>query len=213
MPAPLTNVAIVNRALAVFGGGVVATMQDATPPGPSVAAVYETAMLGLLAEYPWSFTFDVRELVRLADETPDASGLLKSGWRYAYQLPADRLAPPDKYLNDPRDERAAVTRFRVANDRVYCDEEKLYAMARFRPDEAVWPPYFVSAAIAMLAAELVMPISGNATLRGDLEAKAVGTPSERRNGGLLGLAKQTDARNSGTASLGVANLVHGWRNG
>lgn len=211
MPAPLTNVAIANRALAKFGAGAITTMTDTTPPGPTVALVYETTILGLLSAYPWSFAKKPVALVRLADEQPDSAGFLMNGWRYAYQLPVDRLAPPDKYLRDPRFENAPVARFSVGDDRVYCDEEKLWAVGRFRPDESVWPAYFIAAAVACLAAELIMPVSGNASQAESLKAEAYGTPSENRRGGALGLAMHSDARNAGGQTLGVANLVYGWR--
>lgn len=201
MAAPLTNVAIVNRALAKFGAGAVQTMSDPTARGAAVALVYEETILGLLSEHPWNFCKLTQRLTQVVDETPDDSGYLMAGWRFAYALPANRLAPPDKYLRDPRRQDWPVNEFETQADLVYCNEQALYAVGRFRPDEAVWPPYFVTAAVQCLAAELIMPISGNAGLLENLQVQAWGTPAENRRGGKLGQAKLADARVGGNAKL------------
>lgn len=201
MAAPLDDIALANRALASFGAGAIQTFGDSVPPGPAVALVYESVILGLLSEYPWSFTKKTERLSRVVDETPDESGYLMSGWRYAYGLPANLLANPDKYLRDPRRQDWPVNQFEVQDGRVYCNEQTLYAVVRYRPDASVWPPYFVTAAIACLAAELVMPTSGNSGLLEAKQLEAWGTPQEFRRGGKLGIAKLADARNIGNSKL------------
>jgi hypothetical protein len=199
--APLTNVAIVNRALAKFGAGAVQTMADNTDRGRAVSLVYEETVLGLLSEYPWTFTKLTQQLQQVTIETADASGYLMEGWRYSFGMPANLLASPEKYLRDPRRQDWPVTSFEVQAGVIFCNEPTLYAVARFRPDESVWPPYFVTAVVACLAAELVMPISGNSGLLENLQLQAWGTPGEFRRGGKLGLAKLTDARNRGNSKL------------
>ena len=201
MAAPLTSVGLVNRALAKFGAGAVETMIDTTKRGQAVQLVYEETILGLLSEYPWSFTKLTQQLAQVATETPDSSGYLMEGWRFAYGMPSNLLAAPDKYLKDPRRQDWPVNEFEVQNQTIYCNEQTLYAVGRFRPDESVWPPYFVSAAVACLAAELVMPVSGNSGLLENLQMQAWGTPVEFRRGGKLGLAKLADARTIGNSKL------------
>lgn len=201
MGAPLNRIALANRALAKFGAGAIQTFDQSLSPGPAVNLVYESVILGLFAEYPWNFSKLTQKLNQVASETPDASGLLMSGWRYAYQLPANRLEMPEKYLRDPRSFREPVTLFEVQNDLVYCDEQTLYAVGRFRVDEANWPAYFAIAAEWCLAAELVMPVSGTAGILQTIQARAWGTPQENRKGGFLGMAKQADARNGGNKAL------------
>lgn len=202
MPAPLTNVAIANRALARFGGGVITTMLDTAPPGPAIALQYETTIDELLGGYDWTFCKDVVALVPIA-ETAGADGMLAAGWRYAHALPAQRLKLPSKYLANPRFEHNPVTRFSAHHDRVYSNEPALWAVAQFRADESVWPAYFVAAAVACLAADIVMTVSGNASVREQLTGEAYGTPSEQRRGGMLRQAQIIDAQNSGTKSLRI----------
>jgi hypothetical protein len=213
MPAPLTDVAMCNRALAKFGGGAITTLTDAAPPGPACALVYAQTIDALLSGYDWTFCKETVALTRLEDETPDAAGLLMSGWRFAHALPVGRLKAPSKYLTDPRFEDRPVTRFSVQNDRIYSDCEKLWAVVQLRAAEAVWPPYFATTAVDCLAAELIMLISGNAGLYERLYANAYGTPQEGGVGGAVGRARNIDAQNSGGSKLGLDALVSGWRNG
>ncbi|MDP3554828.1 hypothetical protein [Methylocystis sp.] len=213
MPAPLTDVALCNRALAKFGGGAITTLTDATPPGPACALVYATTIDAQLSGYDWTFCKSTVALAPIVETAPDASGLLASGWRYVHALPVGRLKAPSKYLTDPRFEDRPVTRFQVQNDLVYSDCEKLWAIVQLRADEAVWPPYFVTLVVACLAAELIMPISGNAGLFDKLYDIAYGTPQEGGVGGAVGRARNIDAQNSGGSSLGLDALISGWRNG
>lgn len=210
MAGPLTPVAIVNRALASFGGGVLTTMEDVTPPGPACKLVYETTVAALLAEYPWSFTKDVVKLTPIAASLGD-DGMLDAGWRFVHALPTNVLAPPEKYLSNPRLEHLPVMAFQVMQGRVYSNFEDIWAVVRQRLDEASWPPYFVDAAVACLAAELMPTISGNASQLSEYQAKAWGSPSEGRRGGKLGLAKSLDARNSGGQALALDALIADWR--
>jgi hypothetical protein len=210
MPAPWTDIRFANAALAKFGGGAIATMADVAPPGPKVRLIYQVVADELFS-YPWTFCKITTPLERVVDEAPGSDGMLMAGWRYAHALPVDRLAPPVKYLRDPRFEDCPVQRFAVQNELVYSDDEKLWAVVLVRPDESVWPPYFRTAFIGCLAANLVMPVSGNSGMFDKLDLIAYGSPSENRKGGLVGRAMQADAFNAGSQKINVDGLVEDWR--
>lgn len=212
MPAPLTDVAIANRALAKFGAGAITTMADVTPPGPAVRLQYETTIGELLSGYDWTFCKDTVQLSPIS-EPAGADGMLASGWRHVHASPSNLLKLPSKYLADPRFENAPVTAFQVQAGRVYSNEPALWAVAQFRAEETVWPPYFVAAAVACLAADLVMAVSGNSGLFDTLNAIAWGTPSEQRRGGMVAKAQNIDAQNAGGKRLALDELIAGWRNG
>lgn len=195
-----SDVDIANKALMLFGSAPVQNFDDATRVGRVVKGRYYDVIDGLLSEYPWSFTKQTMALAALSEPLqPDAR--LVSGWRYVYQLPAEALAPPEAYIADPRFPQNRLKSFAVMGDSVYCDRDAVWAIVCVRVEPSAWPPYFTMAAIACLAAEFVMPISGNAGLRTSLQEEAWGTPEERRMGGKLGAAKASDARNSGPRSL------------
>lgn len=205
---PLNPVDIANQALASFGGAAnrLQSFDDSTAAGSAVALAYSRVIDGLLSEYPWSFVRQTVPLQRV-DAVVDSSGFIASGWRYAYVLPSDLLCPPRRYLDAPQRHDYPLRVFDVQGNLVYCDASAVWAVVDRRVDPAFWPPYFVSAAVAVLAAELVMPISGNSGQVEALKAEAWGTPQEDRKGGKLGAAMRVDARNSGTLSIRANPLI------
>ena len=212
MAGPLNPVAVANRALAHFGGGAIQSFDQTIPPGPAVALIYESVISGLFSEYPWFFSEKTAPLVAVS-ETPLSDSYLQEGWLYVYALPSDAIAPPQRYLTTPTREGDPISRFELQNGLLYCDEANAYAVYPARVDESMWPAYFVRAAEWCLSAELVMPVSGNSGLLEKIEARAFGTPEEKRMGGFLGAAKQADARARGTRSLppDPLTLAHYWR--
>jgi hypothetical protein len=216
---------IANAALGSFGSGAITSFDQALPPAPRVKMKYHEVIDGLLSEYPWNFSKRTVKLQRLrgiggpinfADDDQSSESFppfppfpsrefrddfLASGWRFAFQLPNDIVAPPDKYLVHPRRADHPLRHFEVQNQTLYCDREEVWAVARCRVDVANWPPYFVTAAIACLAAELIMPVSGNAGILQIKQEEAWGTPDEFRRGGKLGLAKLADSRTNSSPAM------------
>jgi hypothetical protein len=128
------------------------------------------------------------------------SGYPPTGWRFGYALPPQRFDVV-KFLTSPNFADAPVTRYEVQGDTLWCDDPVVWAVARFPVDVPAWPAYFAIAAEWCLAAELIMPISGNAGLLENMQARAWGTPEQDRSGGYLGIAKRRDAIAGGVKVL------------
>ncbi len=208
MAAPLTPVGIANRALAKIGAGAIQSFDQTLPPGPQVALVYDVLMGELLAKFPWSFTLaPALALAQVAPDQTDGATYDNEGWQYCYALPANLLQPPDAYLTNPRRADWPMRDFDVQGQLLYCDEPAVWARCRFYPDESIWPPYFVAAAVHCLAAELIMPISGNAGQRDKLLAEAFGTPEDMRRGGMIYQAALIDSQNDGEPVLRANPLI------
>lgn len=197
----LTPVAVANMALAKIGAAPIQSFDQSLPPGPAVALLYQEVIGGLLSEVPWSFTRQMLALTPLAETSPDGSQFLLEGYQYAYQAPPNLLANPVLYLADPRMADRPYKDIQVIGQAIYANRSPLWALCQARADESVWPPYFVTAAVACLAAELVMPISGNSGLLAAKQEEAWGTPEEKRLGGKLGQAKLADSRSQGSRVL------------
>jgi hypothetical protein len=197
----LNDLAIANMALTTeLGEAPLQTFDDATHAGTAVKQTYARVINALLANYPWSFAKTLAPLTLLAT-TPQSDGRLINGWRYAYQLPADRLGAPLRAIVDPRCPDDPLKLYAIANDRLFADRAPLWVQYQARVDPSSWPAYFVDAAVACLAANLVMPISGNSGLLESKERKAWGTPEENGRGGALGAAIRSDARGNPSPSL------------
>lgn len=188
-----SQVALCNMALASFGGVPIQTMDESTPSGTAVSLIYPLVMRGLFAEYPWNFAQMTVTLGQLA-ATPLADGLLPSGWQYAYALPADLIGLPEKLSSNSRYPDGPETRFEIQGQTIFTNQVALWCKGTFYVDEMSWPDYFTSAAVACLAAEVYMAISGNGSILPALQQKAWGAPEQMRRGGLLGLAKLADSR-------------------
>lgn len=201
-----TPVSIANLALASMGSTPIQSFDDATPAGSNCKMFYPLVMRGLFAEYPWAFARDTRPLNSLnMTELPD--GALPSGWRYAYALPADMIGPPEKFLANRRLPDRPETHFEVQNQIVYSDQSALWVVAMFYVDEASWPDYFVTAAVACLTAEIYPFITGNGPRLPNLQQTAWGLPSDNRRGGKLGVAMRADARNNPSRILSRNPLI------
>jgi hypothetical protein len=211
-PGPLNSVLLANRALARFGSNPIQSFDQTIAPGPAVSLLYDSVIGGLFSEYPWFFSEKTAPLAPVS-EAQLSDSYLQEGWLYVYALPEDAISPPQRYLTSPTREGDPVSRFELQNSQMYCDEANVYAVYPVRVDESDWPQYFALAAEWCLAAELIMPISGNSGLLATIQARAWGTPEEKRMGGFLGAAKQADARARGVRSLppDPLTLAHYWR--
>lgn len=200
------QVQIANMALSLFGSAPIQTFDDATPAGRAVALLYPMIMRGLLAEYPWIFCRQTVSLAQL-NVADLADGMNAAGWKNAFQLPGNLLANPIKISANNRYPDGPETRYEIQGTTVFTDQAALWALGQFYVDEAAWPAYFLPAAVAVLAAELVMPITGNSGMRAALQADAWGSPSEGRRGGKLGSARLADARSQPSRMLAHNPLI------
>jgi hypothetical protein len=200
-----SEVAVANQALSKFGGGQIATFDDATALARAVKMTYWRVIPALLTVCDWSFTRATVPLAPLAAPLM-ADNYLTAGWRFAYQLPpfgpGGILAAPFGYLATPNRAGDRVHDFELQAGVVYCNEPTLYADVVQAIAPAFWPPYFERAAVDSLAYELVMPVSGNSGLRDSLKEEAIGPPEENGRGGSLYLAMLADSRNDSSDTLG-----------
>lgn len=199
-----TEVDIANEGLMAFGATPISSFVADAPNVAKVKTVYMRVVPGIFSEYPWSFTKLTKKLERL-DEPLEEDGLLANGWRCAFGLPIERLGNPQRFLADPRNPDRPLRHFAIEGGKVFADYEKLWALGRFMVNPDEWPPYFHSAIVAALSAELIIPISGNASQYDRLQVSAYGTPSENRRGGMLGAAIKADSFASGPIRIPMSN--------
>ena len=203
-----TEVALANEALSKFGGGEIASFDDATALARAVKRTYWRVVSSLMTVTDWSF---LRNIVQLnpVNMTEMADTWLQAGWQYAYAMPpfgqGGILGMPYAYLSAPNRADGHIKDFEVQNGLIYCNVTTLYADVLQALDPAYWPPYFRNAAVDSLAYLLVMPVSGNSGLRDALKMEAIGTPEEGGRGGSLGLALLADGRNDSSDTLGTSS--------
>jgi hypothetical protein len=153
---PLSAVAICSRALIKLGARTITSLDEGTAEAEVAQALYAPARDALLSVHPWSFATAQASLARL-------SAAPVADFAYAYQLPADHL----RTLSAGGAGRSAGLVYRQAEDRLWTDAGAVFLTYIFRPDESAFPPFFVEALSARLAAEFCLPLT-ESTSRGEL---------------------------------------------
>lgn len=182
---------MINRALLRIGAEPLFSEAD---PGAEVHLAIYAGVLENVAAHPWSFMKITRRLVRLAAAPAQ-------GFKYAYQMPADRVAGP-RGLFETQDCRRRTTDFEIEGDAVLTDLEQLYGEFVIPGNTARWPGDFTELLTTAMMAELALSVREDRTLHAQLYQKAFGTPSEGGFGGLLGKALTSDNQSEPSIAIG-----------
>lgn len=189
MAETITELTVINRALARIGEARVFDLEDESDLVSSVVAVHEDLIEAAIELYDWYWPRRTVSLEALADKPFGYSG--------SFAFPATAIGPPVAlYASDSR--RADPLRdFRVDGRTVAADTTVLWGRFRMRLDPAEWPAAFRMGYTIWLASALAIPVSQDANLKQLLEEEALGTPSEGGRGGIIGRAIAFDASHSG----------------
>jgi hypothetical protein len=184
MPLDLNTIA--NRAFRMAGLGSV-DMAEESDQAELANSLTRPTIEACLSRQEWNFAIRTFRLDR--DDTQEFCG----GYRYAFNLPGDRLSGPIRLLTDPRERSSIVRNFACEGRFAYADEAVLYGRFMVMVDPDLWPPIFREAVVHLLASRFALAAAQQTTLAGELERLAIGTPREEGLGGLLGQAAKLDA--------------------
>jgi len=154
---PLSAVALCSRALIKLGGRTIASLDEGSAEAEVARTLYPGVRDALLSAHPWTFATAQATLAQL-------SGVPVADFAHAYQLPTDHLRTLSAGGPDGRGHGLA---YRIAEDRLLTDASAVTLTYLFRPDESTFPPHFVEALSAQLAAEFCLPLT-ESTSRGQL---------------------------------------------
>jgi len=134
----------------------------------------------------WTFCRRTSKLNR-RDEAPI------TGWKYAFDLPDDKVGDPLKLARDGFCEQP-IHRFDLEGLQVHCNEDAVFARCRVLVDPEYWDPAFRACFVTALGSALAVPLLQDTSLRDDLYQEAFGTPSQGGSGGVFGrLIAQNEA--------------------
>ena len=145
----LTAVQIANQALVRLGALPISDFADPVLEARTAAALYPTLRNTLIAGHAWRFARAEAELDAV-DEAPLA------GFAHVFRLPAD-------FLNVLAVEDGRETGWRIAAGKLHTHPAAVRLAYLFRADEAEFPPWFVDALAAALAAAFCLPVTENAS--------------------------------------------------
>ena len=136
----LSALALCTRALLKIGAQPIASLDEGTAEAEVAANLYAGTRDALISSHPWSFATGQACLPRLAAQpTADFLRAVSAGV--------------------PDSGRGLV--YRLFEDRLHCDAERVVLSYIFRPDESAFPAYFAAALAARLAAEFCIPLTEN----------------------------------------------------
>lgn len=149
--------------------------------------LYPMVRREVLSRYPWRHTLVKRRLNRLTD-TP------VSEWKYAFQLPADRLAGPRAVFTTDEQSAPTLKEYDIYQDHVYCNEPAIWIDYQANQNEAKDPPYVQTLMVYVMAARLAEPLTDDSSKGERWETMAYGSPAEKQMGGYFETAKNLDSQ-------------------
>ncbi len=200
MAAGDTGVSICADALILLGAEPISSFNDGTDESNACDRLYPDTRDSTLVMYPWSFNTKKIQLARLLTAPT-------SVWRYAYQLPGDRLAGP-RAVYDSASPGAPVRKdWEIQGDQLLTNLEYVFIDYQYSAGEFAWPQYFVQLMKYMMAWHLAEPITEQQDKSLRWERKAIGDPSENGRGGYFRTAMNIDGQSQPTRSIEDFTLV------
>lgn len=176
----LTEIDIANRALARLGSGPLQSLEEESDKARAVQLTMDTEIRAAFAR-PLAFARKSYALSRLAEPPV-------TGWRYAFECPAEAMTAPLRVLTDPRQPDYPLRSFLWEHGQIHADHEKLWATFSVRTAPQFWPPDFAKAVIVAIAASLAVPLAHDTQLAAALREEAFGRHQDGGTGGLMGRA-------------------------
>lgn len=145
---PLSSVELCSRALLKIGAATIASLEELTTEAQIAAHLYPITRDALLAAHPWNFAITYAEL-QAAAQSPLAD------YTYAYMLPADCM----RVLSAGARARGSGLEYKICGRQLLTNADSATLTYVQRAPEENFPPFFVMALIAQLAAEFCIPLT------------------------------------------------------
>ena len=189
MAAGDTGITICSDALLMLGAKAISSFNDGTDESSVCDRLYPDIRDSTLMMYPWSFSMKKIALAWLIT----ARG---SVWKYAYQLPGDRLGSPRAVYDTAAVGATPRKEWEIQGDQLLTNLESVYIDYQYSTPEYAMPQYFVQLLKYQVAWHIAEPITEQAEKAGFWRRMALGEPSENGRGGYFRQATQIDGANN-----------------
>lgn len=190
MPAlGVTAEDLVNRALVLLGQDEIDSLTDDDDISMTCARVYAAVRDEVLGIYPWRCTLKEVQLSRL-------TAAPVGGWKYAYQLPTDRIGEIKTVWNTDSYNRSPFKQYQISEDTLLTDAEEIWVFYPWLIDESAFTGHVRALMQFVLAARLAEPITEDESKSQKWEMKAYGMPGEGGMGGYFARARLVDSAQS-----------------
>jgi len=187
MAAGDTGVTICSDALLMLGAKAISSFNEGTDEASVCDRLYPDIRDSTLVMYPWSFNTKKIQLARLLTAP-------NSVWRYAYQLPGDRLANPRAVYNSSSIGSPVQKDWEIQGDQLLTNLTAVYIDYQYELQEFAFPKYFVQLLKYMMAWHLAEPITEQREKAIYWQQISVGSPTENGRGGYFRTATNIDGQ-------------------
>lgn len=187
MAAGDTGVTICSDALLMLGAKAISSFNDGTDEASVADRLYPDVRDSTLVMYPWSFNTKKIQLAQLLT----APG---SVWRYAYQMPGDRLANPRAVYASSAVGSPVQKDWEIQGDQLLTNLPAVYIDYQYELAEFAFPKYFVQLLKYMMAWHLAEPVTEQREKSVYWQQVAVGSPTENGRGGYFRTATNIDGQ-------------------
>lgn len=154
---PTTTIDLCNAALLKLGAEPIASLEEASVQADCARRLYPLVRDGLLVAHPWSFTLANTKLD--ADPEPPLAE-----FSHAFSLPDDHL----RTVSAGTGGSGRGLTYRMQGAKLLANASSVVLAYQRRVDEALFPPFFIQALVARLAAELCIPLTEGTTRAAEL---------------------------------------------
>lgn len=200
MAAGDTGITICSDALIMLGAKAITSFNDGTDESSVCDRLYPDIRDTTLVMYPWTFNTKKIQLAQLLT----APG---SVWRYAYQLPGDRLANPRAVYDTAAVGAYPRKEWEIQGDQLMTNLPAVFIDYQYSCGEFAWPQYFVQLMKYMMAWHLALPITEQSDRAAYWQGVAVGGPAENGRGGYLRSAMNIDGQHNPVRVIEDYSLV------
>jgi hypothetical protein len=149
---PQTEVDLCSAALVKLGALPIGSFDEPSAEAEVARRLYPLSCDALLGCHPWAFTMAQAELER--EESPP-----RGDFAHAFLLPPDLV----RSISAGTGGRGRGIVYRIVGSRLEADAAAVLLTYQRRTEAAEFPPHFVSALVARLAAEFCLPVTENAS--------------------------------------------------
>lgn len=182
-----TDVDICARALVCLGLTPINSLAGSDDKETLCRTLYPMVRKEVLSRYPWRHTIAKVRLSRLTAAPVNE-------WKYAFQLPENRLCGPRAVYNSKEVNARPITQYDIFQDHLYSNEESIWIDFQADQNESKDPPYVQTLMVYVMAARLAEPATDDSGKGERWETMAYGSPAEKQQGGYFELAKNLDSQ-------------------
>ena len=200
MAAGDTGVRICSDALLMLGAKAITSFNDGTDSSSVCDRLYPNVRDSTLTMYRWSFSMKKIALAQLVT----APG---SYWRYAYQLPGDRLGNPMAVYPSSNVGSPIEKDWEIQGDQLLTNIPAVFIDYQYSVPEYAMPQYFVQLLKDQMAWHIAEAITEQQDKSLRWQRVALGDPAENMRGGYFRQACQMDAQGNPSRVIEDYTLV------